>query len=550
MRRSQINRMTSQTMSINVVEMTNQEMDDLIARVTDALDNGLSLEPQDTRLILQILRQFASMQARLESDQTIKQRYLKLMGLVSSSESQHSLFKSPDGNKKKPPRTSKRRQHQKTDSLPPTVCTHQLEGVKKGQPCPECEKGRLYKTEPASFIRISAQAPLQAQKHIMEQLRCRLCGYITTAPLPEDVLQDGVRQQKYGYSARALMTIHKFFLGNPYYRQQNLQNLLGMPVSASTIFDQVRLLVDDGLPVFNYLKLPAANAQHFHIDDTGHRVLDQTSIEKPRRNAKGTRERSGVYTSALIATLADGHQVVLFQTNIGHAGQWIDEILATRDSTLAPPIVMSDALSSNRPQHVDCHISLCASHARRKFVDILQYYPEQAEYVIEQYALIWQHDTQARADQLSVKDRQLHHQQHSLPVMKELQAWCEAQQEDPQFEGNSALGRAISYFLKHFECLTTFCRVPGANIDNNLVEMVLKLVALGRKNAYFYKTLAGAKVGDVATSLIATCELNGVNVFDYLVALQQNRWSVSQHPERWLPWTYRDTLADIDTEAA
>jgi len=43
--------------------------------------------------------------------------------------------------------------------------------------------------------------------------------------------------------------------------------------------------------------------------------------------------------------------------------------------------------------------------------------------------------------------------------------------------------------------------------------MTLKLIVRGRKNAYFYKTLAGAEVGDVLTSVIATCELNGVNLF-------------------------------------
>jgi hypothetical protein len=39
--------------------------------------------------------------------------------------------------------------------------------------------------------------------------------------------------------------------------------------------------------------------------------------------------------------------VVLFQTNIGHAGEWIDTILALRDSALPAPLVMSDALTSN-----------------------------------------------------------------------------------------------------------------------------------------------------------------------------------------------------------
>ena len=45
-------------------------------------------EPDDVRLILQILRQFVTMQHKLEGSAYLKERYLKLMGLVSSSEKQ------------------------------------------------------------------------------------------------------------------------------------------------------------------------------------------------------------------------------------------------------------------------------------------------------------------------------------------------------------------------------------------------------------------------------------------------------------------------------
>lgn len=81
-------------------------------------------------------------------------------------------------------------------------------------------------------------------------------------------------------------------------------------------------------------------------------------------------------------------------------------------------------------------------------------------------------------------------------------------------------------------------------LDNNLAEMVIKRIVLGRKNGHFYKTLAGVHVGDVITSLIATCELNGVNCFEYLVALQQNRRRIEREPERWLPWDYQVALEE------
>ncbi|MEJ2419619.1 MAG: hypothetical protein P8Y45_22380 [Exilibacterium sp.] len=79
-------------MPIDIVEITVEEMEGLIARVASALDDGLSLEPADIRLVLLVLRQFAFQQERLNDNEALRQRFLKLMGLVSSSEKQNNLF--------------------------------------------------------------------------------------------------------------------------------------------------------------------------------------------------------------------------------------------------------------------------------------------------------------------------------------------------------------------------------------------------------------------------------------------------------------------------
>lgn len=528
-------------MSAETIEITPEAMEALIKRVDSAQENQLSLDVEDIRLILQILRHFAFMQEKLDGNQVMKQKYLKLLGLIGSSETQQQLFNRPSTNK---PKSSPRRQPKppSTPMRPPEVQHHSLDSLEKGQRCPECDQGRLYKFEPACFVRIVGSPPLSGEKHVLEQLRCNACGRLFTAPLPESVRADGHRGQKYGYSARAVMSINKFSMGNPYYRQGNFQRLLGVTISASAIYDQCAQTADPAKPIFAMMKSLSANAAHFHLDDTGHRILEQEPIEKPKRKGKGTRRRTGVYTSGLIATLASGESMVLFQTNIGHAGEWIDEILAQRNPDLSAPIVMSDALSSNRPQAVRCEHTLCNSHGRRKFVEQLSNFPEAVAWVLERYAQIWQYDKTVESQALSAIQRRDYHQKYSLPVMAELKAWGQAQLQQPSVEANSGLGKAIRYFLKHYEGLTAFCRMPGAQLDNNWMERVLKLIATSRKNAYFYKTLAGAEVGDILCSLIATCELNGVNIFDYLVAIQRYAWQVSRHPDQWLPWNYHQAM--------
>jgi hypothetical protein len=76
---------------------------------------------------------------------------------------------------------------------------------------------------------------------------------------------------------------------------------------------------------------------------------------------------------------------------------------------------------------------------------------------------------------------------------------------------------------------------------------MLKKAILHRKNSLSYKTPHGAEIGDVFMSLIHTCELNRVNPFHYLTALQQHTADVVKAPERWLPWNYPSAKPATDT---
>jgi hypothetical protein len=61
----------------------------------------------------------------------------------------------------------------------------------------------------------------------------------------------------------------------------------------------------------------------------------------------------------------------------------------------------------------------------------------------------------------------------------------------------------------------------------------------------FFASAYSAQVGSVLCSVIATALKAGVNVLDYLVALQRHRDEVLRHPSRWLPWHYTAALAEV-----
>ena len=80
------------------------------------------------------------------------------------------------------------------------------------------------------------------------------------------------------------------------------------------------------------------------------------------------------------------------------------------------------------------------------------------------------------------------------------------------------------------------------------MERILKLIVLGRKNAYFFRTQAGAAISDVILSLAATAQRVGINVFQYFVDIQKYESLVKADPESWLPWKYQETLASINSK--
>lgn len=158
--------------------------------------------------------------------------------------------------------------------------------------------------------------------------------------------------------------------------------------------------------------------------------------------------------------------------------------------------------------------------------------------MLELLGKVYGNDAKAKRQGMTAEQRLRFHQRESGPVMAELESWMKVQLDEHKVEPNSGLGKAMKYMQRHWKGLTLFLRQVGAPLDNNICERSLKKAVLHRKNALFYKTMNGAQAGDLFMSLIHTCELNGVNSFDYLVAMLRNPAAVAASPAEWMPWRY------------
>jgi transposase len=412
-----------------------------------------------------------------------------------------------------------------------------------GDPCPACGQGTVYEKVQGVVVRITGQPPLAATIYQVQKLRCHLCGQVFAAPLPEVA-----GSRKYDATAGSMIGLLKYGSGLPFNRLEGLQGHLGIPLPASTQWDIVQAVAAKLTPAFAELIRQAAQGDVVHNDDTTVKILERMASRRgpaERADAEGEGDeadaRTGLFTSGVVA-LGDGHRVALFFSGSRHAGENLAEVLKLRAAELPPPIQMCDALSRNLPGELQTIVGHCLAHARRQFVDVYDRFPEPCRYLLEALAVVYANEAEARQRRLAPEARLRWHQETSRPTLEQLHEWLTRQLDEKLTEPNSALGSAIRYMLKHWERLTLFLRQAGAPLDNNLCERALKKAILHRKNALFYKTQNGARVGDLFMSLIYTCQLNEVNPFDYLTQLQRHAEALEACPEQWMPWNYRDAL--------
>ena len=346
----------------------------------------------------------------------------------------------------------------------------------------------------------------------------------------------------------------KYGGGFPWNRLDKLQSSVGIPLPPSTQWDIVRDTARKIEPACEELRRQAAQGEVLHNDDTPMKILAwmgkrrEASLRERSNAAADGRpgeqpnpDRTGVFTSGIISKV-EGRQIALFFTGVRHAGENLKALLLKRGRGLRSPIQMCDALSRNLPKDFKTILANCLAHGRRKFVEQAEKFPPECAHILGVLAAVYKNDAAAKKREMSPAERLRFHQGKSRPAMQKLHAWMQAQLADKKVEPNSGLGEAVGYMLKHWEKLTLFLRQAGAPLDNNVCERALKKAILHRKNSLFYKTDAGARVGDAFMSLIHTCALNGADPFDYITQLQRHAKEVREKPEQWMPWNYRHSI--------
>jgi hypothetical protein len=138
-----------------------------------------------------------------------------------------------------------------------------------------------------------------------------------------------------------------------------------------------------------------------------------------------------------------------------------------------------------------------------------------------------------------------HRREHSRPVLDLFDRWIDAQR--PHAKPKTPLARAIGYYLNQRDAVRRFLDDGRLPIHNNASEAALRKLVLGRANWMHFENETGLRWYCAFRSLIASCEMHGLNAEQYLEQLlrlaphwQSNRM-IELSPKHW-----RNTLPRLD----
>ena len=340
-------------------------------------------------------------------------------------------------------------------------------------------------------------------QHVREKFTCRDCEKITQPPAPFHVTPRGWT----GPSLLAMIMFEKFGQHQPLNRQAERYAREGVPLSLSTLADQVGACTAALMPLFDRLRVHMMAAERLHGDDTTVPVLASGKTDIARawvyvrddRPFGGTsapvalfyysRDRGGAHPQAhlggyagILQADAYGGYGKLYEPGrspglIVEAGCWAH----ARRKFFVLADVESAARRKASSQHAGVISPLCLEAVRR--IDRL-------------------FDIERDINGCSAEQRRTVRQQFSAPLVADLHAWMSDERRKLS-AGNDA-AKAMDYMLKRWTVFARFIDDSRICLTNNAAERALRGIALGRKSWLFAGSDRGGQRAAVMYSLIVT----------------------------------------------
>ena len=380
-------------------------------------------------------------------------------------------------------------------------------------------------------------------QHVREKFTCRDCEKISQAPAPFHVIARGWA----GPSFLAMILFEKYGQHQPLNRQAERYAREGVPLSLSTLADQVGACCAVLSPLIERIEAHVFAAQRLHGDDTTVPVLARGKTDLGRcwvyvrddRPFSGpappaamfyySRDRSGAHP---VRHLADYAGILQADAYSGY------NKLYEADRRPGPIIEAGCWVHARRPFFVLADI---ATNARRKAegktAGVIS--PLALEAVRRIDALF---EIERSINGQSIERRQQARQELSAPLIADLEGWLHEHR--PKLSRGNDLARAMDYVLKRWPAFTRFLDDGRVCLSNNAAERALRGIALGRKSWLFAGSDRGGQRAAALYSLIVTAKMNDIDPQAWLADVLAR---IAEHPARdidaLLPWNWQPPAA-------
>jgi transposase len=181
----------------------------------------------------------------------------------------------------------------------------------------------------------------------------------------------------------------------------------------------------------------------------------------------------------------------------------------------------------------------CLAHIRRKFFEAQSNDQQRAHTVLTLIKILYHVEEKARKQGLNAEQRLQLRLKESKEVFDTLGAWL--LKEYDKVTPSSAIGKAIYYALQRWKNMRVFLTDGRVEIDNNLVENIIRPVAIGRKNYLFAGSHEAAQRTAMFYTFFAACKHHGIDpeiwLNDVLNRIGDHKVSQLEElmPHRWKP---------------
>ena len=386
-------------------------------------------------------------------------------------------------------------------------------------------------------------------QHVREKFTCRDCEKISQAPAPFHVVARGWA----GPSLLAMILFEKYGQHQPLNRQAERYAKEGVPLSLSTLADQVGACCAVLAPLLRRLEAHVFAAERLHGDDTTVPVLAKGKTDTGRcwvyvrddRPFDGpdppaamfyySRDRKGEHPQSHLAGYAGLFQADAFD---GYRALYLP------DRTPGPILEAGCWVHARRPFFAMADIEQNArrSAAGKKAIALS---PMAIEVVHRIDALF---DIERPINGKSAEERRAVRQELSKPLVEELRVYMREQR--AKLSRGNDLAKAIDYILKRWAAFTLFLDDGRVCLSNNAAERALRGIALGRKSWMFCGSDRGGQRAAAMYSLIVTAKMNNIDPQAWLADVLAR---IAGHPaskiDELLPWHWRPS-SSLRNEAA